>query len=155
MTQAPTLSVEAQSPPKMGNTQTPTKPHIKMVMLMPRSSFEWRVCPFTKDWSPSKRVACLGCIRRTCARFLELGLNEQGQPLPIAKRPECSAAGQCRNPVEPGCWLHGGASTGPRTPEGRAKIATAQKARWQRVCEAKSAILPKKLSWFVQEQSDT
>lgn len=39
----------------------------------------------------------------------------------------------CRNLSEPGrrrCKFHGGMSTGPRTPEGKARIAEAQKARW-------------------------
>ncbi len=34
------------------------------------------------------------------------------------------------------CRLHGGKSTGPKTPEGRARIAAAQRARWQRVAVA-------------------
>ena len=39
----------------------------------------------------------------------------------------------CRNKSEPGkrrCKFHGGLSTGPRTPEGRARIAEAQRRRW-------------------------
>ena len=39
----------------------------------------------------------------------------------------------CRNKSEPGkkrCKFHGGKSTGPKTCEGRAKIAEAQRARW-------------------------
>lgn len=30
------------------------------------------------------------------------------------------------------CWLHGGLSTGPRTAEGRERIAEAQRRRWAR-----------------------
>ncbi|MEC9433959.1 MAG: HGGxSTG domain-containing protein [Pseudomonadota bacterium] len=41
---------------------------------------------------------------------------------------------RCRlRPVGPWndrCALHGGLSTGPRTPEGRARIAEAQRRRW-------------------------
>jgi len=40
----------------------------------------------------------------------------------------------CRNKSEPGkrrCKFHGGKSTGPRTPEGRARIAEAQRRRWR------------------------
>ena len=39
----------------------------------------------------------------------------------------------CRHKSEPGrrrCKFHGGKSTGPRTPEGRARIAEAQRKRW-------------------------
>jgi transcriptional regulator with XRE-family HTH domain len=39
----------------------------------------------------------------------------------------------CRNLSEPGkarCKFHGGKSTGPKTPEGKARIAEAQRARW-------------------------
>ena len=44
-----------------------------------------------------------------------------------------------RLPVPDGkrCPNHGGWSTGPRTPEGRARIATAQKKRWARWRERK------------------
>jgi hypothetical protein len=31
------------------------------------------------------------------------------------------------------CPSHGGMSTGPKTPEGLARISQAQKARWQRI----------------------
>ncbi|MDF2234959.1 HGGxSTG domain-containing protein [Albimonas sp. CAU 1670] len=42
------------------------------------------------------------------------------------------------------CRLHGGLSTGPRTPEGRARIAEAQMRRWarwraERVLETRNA----------------
>lgn len=46
----------------------------------------------------------------------------------------------CRNKSEPGrrrCKFHGGKSTGPRTPEGRARIAEAQRRRWARWREAR------------------
>ena len=39
----------------------------------------------------------------------------------------------CRNMSEPGksrCKFHGGKSTGPKSPEGRERIAAAQRARW-------------------------
>lgn len=41
----------------------------------------------------------------------------------------------CRNKSEPGrrrCKFHGGRSTGPRTQEGRERIAEAQRKRWDR-----------------------
>lgn len=49
----------------------------------------------------------------------------------------------CRNKSESGkrrCKFHGGMSTGPRTEEGRARIAEAQRARWaKRSCFRPSA----------------
>ncbi|WP_371814550.1 HGGxSTG domain-containing protein [Aliiroseovarius sp. xm-a-134] len=39
----------------------------------------------------------------------------------------------CKAKALPGkerCRFHGGASTGPKTPEGRERIATAQRQRW-------------------------
>ena len=44
------------------------------------------------------------------------------------------ANGRCRN--------HGGLSSGPKTAEGRARIADAQRARWQRVAMALAAFAP-------------
>ena len=53
-------------------------------------------------------------------------------------RPQCGARTRsghsCQMRVEQGknrCRLHGGLSTGPRTPEGKARIAEALRRRWQ------------------------
>ncbi len=46
----------------------------------------------------------------------------------------------CRNMSEPGrkrCKFHGGKSTGPKSCEGRAKIAEAQRARWAKWYQTK------------------
>lgn len=46
----------------------------------------------------------------------------------------------CRNKSEPGktrCKFHGGKSTGAKTPEGKARIAEAQKRRWAKWRETK------------------
>ena len=65
-----------------------------------------------------------------------------GMPKGLAKRiinyrVRCGARTRkgtpCRAQSEPGrrrCKLHGGLSTGPRTAEGRARIAEAQRKRW-------------------------
>lgn len=65
------------------------------------------------------------------------GLDDDGKPLPPNDRPTCGAktraGGTCGNKVIPGktrCHFHGGKSTGPRTVEGRARIAEAQRKRW-------------------------
>lgn len=47
----------------------------------------------------------------------------------------------CRNLSEPGkrrCKFHGGMSTGPKTPEGKARIAEAQRQRWAKYRAQKS-----------------
>jgi transcriptional regulator with XRE-family HTH domain len=56
-----------------------------------------------------------------------------------ARRVKCGAktrkGSPCRNESEPGkrrCKFHGGRSTGAKTPEGRARIAEAQRQRWAR-----------------------
>jgi DNA-binding XRE family transcriptional regulator len=58
---------------------------------------------------------------------------------PCPKRVICGAKTRkgmpCRAKSEPGrrrCKFHGGMSTGPKTPEGKARIAEAQRRRWQR-----------------------
>jgi hypothetical protein len=52
-----------------------------------------------------------------------------------------TASGRCR--------VHGGASTGPRTNAGRARIATAQNARWCAVLEAEGRRRPaQEIRWF-------
>lgn len=53
----------------------------------------------------------------------------------------------CGQKSEPGkrrCKWHGGKSTGPKTPEGKARIAEAQRQRWADVslCASKSANYP-------------
>lgn len=64
-------------------------------------------------------------------------------------RPRCGATrkqdgGTCQAPAlrNGRCKLHGGKSTGPKTPEGRARIAAAQRARWQRLALAMAALEP-------------
>src|SRR6202521_6463985 len=69
--------------------------------------------------------------------MLAVGLDEDGSPLRRKRRPTCGAKNRAGNPcrvrVEPGkrrCRFHGGLSTGPRTAEGRARIAETQRRRW-------------------------
>ncbi|OYU37996.1 MAG: hypothetical protein CFE33_18215 [Pseudorhodobacter sp. PARRP1] len=65
------------------------------------------------------------------------GLDDDGQVLPYKVRPACGALTRigavCANRVIPGktkCHMHGGKSTGPKTTEGKTRIAEAQKRRW-------------------------
>ena len=53
------------------------------------------------------------------------------------------AGGCCQVRAEPGkarCRFHGGKSTGPKTPAGRARIAEVQRQRWQRYRERVRAV---------------
>jgi hypothetical protein len=66
-----------------------------------------------------------------------LGLSGSRLPLPQNQRPACGAQNRqgkpCSVKVEPGkrrCRFHGGLSTGPKSEEGRARIAEAQRRRW-------------------------
>jgi hypothetical protein len=74
-----------------------------------------------------------------CSAMRALGLAGDGSPRPRKERPACGARNRCEAPcavrVEPGkrrCRFHGGLSTGPKTTEGRARIAQAQRRRWNR-----------------------
>jgi hypothetical protein len=65
------------------------------------------------------------------------GLAGNDTPLAPDRRPVCGATNRegrpCGNKGVMGkrrCKFHGGRSTGPLTPEGRARIAAAQKLRW-------------------------
>lgn len=72
------------------------------------------------------------------------GVLSLTKPMPKAAsaRVTCDARTRkgtlCRALSEPGkrrCRFHGGLSTGPKTPEGRARIAAAQRLRWKKNCE--------------------
>src|SRR5262249_42032619 len=72
--------------------------------------------------------------RHWCCEMFERGLSHRGPPLKRKFRPRCCAktraGGQCIMRVIPGkprCRFHGGLSTSPRTTEGRARIAEAQR----------------------------
>ncbi|MEX3314604.1 HGGxSTG domain-containing protein [Sulfitobacter sp. PS-8MA] len=99
----------------------------------------WRICPFTSGWHTSKRRACVQCLERSCERLREIGLDERRQPLPNDQLPRCGAklvnGTACKTKVVPGkqrCRSHGGLSTGPKTLEGRDRIAASQRKRWER-----------------------
>lgn len=120
-------------PPKWQQELTRIAQQIADMQELPN----WRLCPFTADWHHSKRIACDECVDGHCARFVEIGLNDEGLPLPEQERPHCNAkmrdGGSCQARVVPGklrCRIHGGMSTGPKSTKGRRRIAEAQRARW-------------------------
>lgn len=68
-----------------------------------------------------------------------LRLAEAEKARAARRRLRCGAktrkGSPCRCKSEPGkrrCKFHGGKSTGPRTPEGKARIAEAQRERWRK-----------------------
>jgi len=96
--------------------------------------YGWIVCPATRDRTCSDSACGIG---GKCKRLAALGLAGDGSPLRRKDRPRCGARTRkgvpCLVRVEPGkrcCRFHGGLSTGPRTPEGKARIAAAQRRRW-------------------------
>ena len=99
----------------------------------------WKTCPATAHLQPDFRKVCDECTGVVCARMQQKGLNDEGLPLPPKERPQCGARARsgaaCKNKVIPGkrrCKYHGGVSTGPKTEAGKARIAAAQRLRWQR-----------------------
>ena len=100
-------------------------------------------------------------------RYLEAKLRqlEQAEAQRAARRRvPCKAKTRkgtaCRSLSEPGkrrCKFHGGMSTGPRTPEGRARIAEAQRKRWARWRERKrsSQSIGKEMQTATPSKSET
>ena len=96
--------------------------------------YGWFVCPGSRQRTCSDPACAIGV---SCKRMAELGLAGDGTPLRRKDRPRCGARTRKGDPclvrVEPGkrrCRFHGGLSTGPRTAEGKARIAAAQRNRW-------------------------
>ena len=94
------------------------------------------VVPCPRTGRACRKVTCRE--RHWCRQMLERGLSPRGLPLKRKYRPRCSAKTRAGVPcimrVVPGkqrCRFHGGLSTGPRTVEGRARIAEAQRRRWR------------------------
>jgi hypothetical protein len=94
----------------------------------------WIVCPGKRDKTCSDPACGVG---GKCKRLAELRLVGDGSPLRRKDRPRCGARTRkgalCLVRVEPGkrrFRFHGGFSTGPRTADGKARIAAAQRRRW-------------------------
>ena len=99
-----------------------------------------------RGWGLSGRDSHQGWLDQQIAA--EMTRQQAGSEIAKARRRVVCAAKTrkgkpCRNKSEPGrrrCKYHGGMSTGPRTPEGRQRIAQAQRRRWagaqapQRAC---------------------
>ena len=83
-------------------------------------------------------------LERALAAALAALREREAQRL-ATRRVRCGAKTRkgtpCRMKSEPGkrrCKFHGGMSTGARTPEGKARIAEAQRRRWARYRQAKA-----------------
>ena len=115
----------------------------------------YRICPEKVLREGQKRPICLGCIGRPCRLMMSIGLDESGEALPKELLPSCGAKTRsgslCELPVHPGkskCRLHGGASTGPKTAEGRQRIAEAQRKRWASTSSASEVRWAAYLAWL-------
>ena len=96
----------------------------------------FRVCPYNRHTGKWCMETCTPCKHTSCRKLRKIGLADNGQALPPNERPRCGAktraGSQCKHPVSPGkrrCRLHGGASSGPKTEEGKKRIAEGQKKR--------------------------
>jgi hypothetical protein len=105
----------------------------------------FRSCPATAHLHRDFQLWCRSCVGRLCAKMVARGLDDDGQALPYKDRPACGAliriGAMCANRVVPGktkCHMHGGKSTGPKTDQGKAKIAEAQRQRWARYRDEKA-----------------
>jgi transcriptional regulator with XRE-family HTH domain len=102
----------------------------------------------TGGWSLSWREQADAQFEVLFLAYLARNKKRQAQRL-ARLRVICGAktrkGGTCCNKSEPGkqrCKFHGGKSTGPKTPEGRARIAKAQIQRWAKVKASGENILP-------------
>lgn len=94
------------------------------------------ICPDTVDQRSCRAKKCLFGFH--CRDMAARGLLGTGRPYPKDERPRCEAMTRqktpCQMAVVPGkyrCRLHGGLSTGPKTAEGRARIAEVQRKKWE------------------------
>jgi hypothetical protein len=113
---------------------TPPPPRVTKENWTLWHRYGWIVCPSNQQRTCSDPACGVG---GTCQCLAELGLAGDGSPLRRKDRPRCGARTRkgvpCVVRVEPGkrrCRFHGGLSTGPKTAEGKARIAAAQRRRW-------------------------
>jgi hypothetical protein len=113
--------------------------NLEIKEIIEEMCLSWRACPATAHLHPDFRKVCDECTGVVCARMRAKGMAEDGSPLARKDRPCCSAKSRsgvaCKKKVIPGktkCRYHGGLSTGPKTEAGKARIAAAQRLRWQR-----------------------
>jgi hypothetical protein len=95
--------------------------------------YKYFICPRSKNTCVEQECR----LGASCRSMRTIGLTGDGRSLPRKLRPFCGARNRrgepCAVKVVPGkcrCRFHGGLSTGPRTIEGRARIAAAQRLRW-------------------------
>jgi hypothetical protein len=113
----------------------PPPPRVSKENWTDWNRYGWFTCPGNRRRTCSASACGVGA---SCQRMGELGLSGDGSPLRRKDRPRCVARTRAGEPclvrVEPGkrrCRFHGGLSTGPRTAEGKARIAAAQRRRWR------------------------
>lgn len=118
------------------------------VLALPDDASPERACAAMTD-SPWRKAAAR-------AEAAAIAAMEQRRQVRLAtanarRRVRCRARTRkgtpCRCKSEPGkarCKFHGGLSTGARTPEGRARIAEAQRRRWARWRAARGIAEPEK-----------
>ena len=97
--------------------------------IVPENWRQWYLYGFFACPRTNYTCADPGChLGAACIQMWTIGLWGNGSTRPVKDRPKCGARNRkgtpCEVRVEPGrerCRFHGGLSTGPRTPEGRAR----------------------------------
>jgi hypothetical protein len=94
------------------------------------------LCPADDRYTCQEAICELG-VR--CEDMATIGLMGSGKIVPKHQRAKCEARTRqgtpCNMVIVPGkvrCRLHGGLSTGPKTTEGKARTAEAQRKRWHK-----------------------
>ncbi len=88
-----------------------------------------------RDGSNSPDACLEAAIARELIRLMEKAAERRARARVRCEAKTTRKGTPCRNMSEPGkrrCKHHGGRSTGPKTAEGKARIADAQRLRWAR-----------------------
>ncbi|WP_018689623.1 HGGxSTG domain-containing protein [Ahrensia kielensis] len=97
-------------------------------------------CPYIQPEKTILNMLCNLCEVKPCIELHKLASDALAAEKKLPVRAECSAKTRAGTPCKlkallgkNRCRLHGGLSTGPKTPEGKMRISEAQKRRWKKL----------------------
>ena len=106
------------------------------VLDLPESAKIFPSIPRARGWGDTRRLDEIARIDAWVEAQMVLWRGREAERQ-ARRRVVCGAktrkGGECRNNSEAGrrrCKFHGGKSTGAKTPEGKSRIAEAQRCRW-------------------------